>query len=891
MDWLRQFLQRIQAFFRSAQLDRELEAEMLAHVQFATEENLEHGMSLSEARRRALIQFGGPQQAKEQHREARSLPFLESLLQDLRFGFRMLRKSPGFTAVAVLTLALGIGANTAIFSVVNGVLLNPLPYPHSEQLITLHESKPNFATGSISYPNFLDWQKNNRTFSSMAIQRGNSSLILTGLGEAEQANVVFVSSDYFRQLGVVPALGRDFAPGEDRVGAAPLVMITEGFWKRKFGSSPEVLTKSLTLDGKDFSIIGVVPAKFDLLGALRSRDVYIPIGQWNNPLLLNRAAGLGIHGIGRLKPGVTLEQARADMERVTRDLAGVYPESDKGIGAALIPLRERMLGRAERFLLLLFGAVGFVLLIACVNVANLVLARSANREREFAVRKALGAGQSHLVRQLVTEGILLALIGGGVGLLFATWGVRAALSRLPANLPRAGEVGIDTHVLLFSAVASVLTGILFSLVPAIKSSRANLHDALKEGGRGTSGVRHRAQSVLVATEMALAVVLLVGAGLMIRTLAALWNVNPGFNPRNVLTFGLSLPQSLKQANAETVRASFREVHSKFSIVPGVQKLSFSWGAVPLSSDDEWLFWIDGQPKPASENDMNWALDYVVQPDYLEVMGIPLVSGRFFNERDDEHASPVAVIDEVLAQKFFSGQNPVGQRLHLNSTGQTAEIVGVVGHVKQWGLDSDDKQELRAELYTPFMQLANSQMSQAASGVGVVVRTQGQAPVFESIRRASRELSDQQVVSNVQTMDEIIDGSLADRQFTLILLATFAALALVLASIGIYGVVSYVVSQRTQEIGVRMAMGARPWDVLRLIVGQGAKMATAGVGIGLLSAFALTRFMAGMVYGISTTDPVTFLAVAAVLIFMALAACYLPARRATRVDPVVALRYE
>lgn|SRR5215469_1771842 len=824
-------------------------------------------------------------------RQAHIHNWLLSVFSDCRFASRQLRKSAGFTAVAVLTLALGIGTNTAIFSVVNGVLLNPLPYPNPEQLITLHESKPNFATGSISYPNFVDWQKNNRTFSSMAIQRGNSSLILTGLGEAEQTNAIFVSSDYFRQLGVVPVLGRDFASGEDRVGAPPIVMITEGFWKRKFGSSPNVLGTNLTLDGKDFSIIGVVPAKFDLLGSLRSRELYIPIGQWNNPLLLNRAAGLGIHGIGRLKPGVTLEQARADMERVTRDLAAIYPDADKGIGAALIPLRERLLGRVRRFLLLLFGAVGFVLLIACVNVANLVLARSANRDREFAVRKALGAGQSHLIRQLVTEGILLAMIGGGMGLLFAGWGVRTALSRLPASLPRAAEVGLDTRVLLFSAAASVLTGILFSLVPAIKTSRANLHDALKAGGRGTTGMRHRAQSVLVATEMAMALVLLVGAGLMIRTLAALWNVNPGFNPRNVLTFGLALPSSLKQGNPDAVRAALREVHSKFSIIPGVQKLSFSWGALPLSSDDEWLFWIDGQTKPASENDMNWALDYVVEPDYLDLMRIPLISGRFFTERDDEHASSVAVIDEVLAKKFFPGQNPVGRRLHLNSTGQTAEIVGVVGHVKQWGLDSDDKQELRAQLYTPFMQLPDQPMFQSAAGVGVVVRTLGSAPVVESIRRASRQLSEQQVVFGVQTMDEIIDGSLADRQFTLILLGIFAALALVLASIGIYGVMSYVVSQRTQEIGVRLAMGARQWDVLRLIVGQGAKMAIAGVGIGLLSAFALTRLMAAMVYGISAADPVTFFAMSVGLILVALAACYLPARRATRVDPLVALRHE
>jgi len=880
---------RIRAVFRRGRVEGELDEELRFHLERQVKKYVQSGLSREEAQRRARLEFGGVELAKEECRDERGMKFFEALLQDVRFGLRMLRKNPGFAAVAVLTLALGIGANTAIFSVVNGVLLNPLPYPNPEQLVTLHESKPNFATGSVSYPDFVDWQKENRTFSSMAIQRG-SSFILTGLGEAEQVSGLFVSSEFFGQLGVVPVIGRNFAVSEDRVGAAPLVMITEGFWKRKFGSAQDVLGKSLTLDGRGYTIIGVVPASFDLLGSLRSQEIYAPIGQWTNPLLTKRGAGLGIHGIGRLKPGVTLEQARGDMARVTGNLAEVYPDVDRGVGAALIPLRQWMLGRVQLVLLLLFGAVGFVLLIACVNVANLLLARSANREREFAVRKALGATQRQLIRQLVVEGILLALLGGGAGVLIAAWGMRAALSRLPAALPRAAEVGLDIRVLLFSAVASLLTGVFFSLLPAVKMCRANVHNALKEGGRGGSGVRHRTQGALVAAEMALAFVLLIGAGLMIRTLAVLWNTSLGFNPRNVLTFGLSLPASLSQTNSETIRASLREVHAKFRSVPGVRNVSFSWGAVPLSGDDEWLFWIDGQAKPANANEMNWALDYVVEPDYLNVMGIPLVRGRFFTERDDEHAPPVAVVDDVLAHKFFPGQDPIGKRLHLNSTGQTAEIVGVVEHVNQWGLDRDDK-ELRTQLYTPFMQLTDQPMSQSVSGLGVIVRTEETAQVFESIRRVARAISNQHVVFGAQTMDEIIDGSLAERQFTLILLAVFAGIALVLASVGIYGVVSYVVSQRTQEIGVRMAMGAQERDVLRLVVWQGARMLFAGVIIGLLAALALTRLMSGMVYGISTTDPLTFLGVAAGLTLVALLASYVPARRAMRVDPMVALRYE
>jgi putative ABC transport system permease protein len=880
---------RMRAILRRKLVEMELDDELRFHLERQVEKYVQGGLSREEARRRARAEFGGVELAKEECRDERGMKVFEALLQDVRFGVRMLRKNPGFAAVAVLTLALGIGGNTAIFSVVNGVLLNPLPYPNPEQLVTLHESKPNFATGSISYPNFVDWQKENRTFSSMAIQRG-SSFILTGLGEAEQVSGLFVSSEFFRQLGVVPVIGRDFAASEDRIGAAPLVMITEGFWKKKFGSAQDVLGKRLTLDGRGYTIIGVVPASFDLLGSLRSQEIYVPIGQWTNPILTSRGAGLGIHGIGRLKPGVTLEQARADMARVTGNLAEVYPDADRGIGAALIPLRQWMLGRVQLVLLLLLGAVGFVLLIACLNVANLLLARSADREREFAVRKALGATQRQLIRQLVVEGILLALLGGGAGLLIAGWGLRAALSRMPAALPRAAEVGLDARVLLFSGVASLLTGVLFSLLPAVKMCRANVHNALKEGGRGGSGLRHRAQGALVAAEMALAFVLLIGAGLMIRTLAVLWNTSPGFNPKNVLTFGLSLPASVSQTSPETIRAALREVHAKFRSVPGVRNVSFSWGSVPLSGDDEWLFWIEGQAKPASENEMNWALDYVVEPDYLNVMGIPLISGRFFTERDDEHTPPVAVVDDVLAHKFFPGQDPIGKRLHLNSTGQTAEIVGVVGHVKQWGLDRDDK-ELRVQLYTPFMQLTDQPMSQSVSGLGVLVRTEETAQVFESIRRAARAISNRHVVFGPQTMDEIIDGSLAERQFTLILLGVFASIALVLASVGIYGVVSYVVSQRTQEIGIRMAMGAQERDVLRLVIWQGARMLFAGVIIGLLAALALTRVMSGMVYGISTTDPLTFLGVAAGLTLVALVASYVPARRAMRVDPMVALRYE
>jgi predicted permease len=874
--------------FRHKRKSSDFSAEIETHIQLELERLQEQGLGEPEARAAARRAFGNLTQAQERFYESGRWLWLDHLWQDVRFGLRMLAKNPGFTIIAVLTLALGIGANTAIFSIVNGVLLRPLPYPHPEQLVTLRESKPNFATGSISYPNFLDWQKDNRTFASMAVMRGHRSFILTGLGEAEQVDAIFVSTGFFEQLGVSAVLGRIFEPGEDRIGAAPTVAITAGFWKRKFGEAPDVLGKILTLDGRGYTIIGVIPTTFDLLGSLHSREVYVPIGQWSNPLLMNRAAGLGIGAIGRLKPGVSIEQARADMERVTQNLAAAYPNADKGIGAVVIPFRKWELGYVQSFLLVLFGAVGFVLLIACVNVANLLLARSSRRAHEFAIRAALGAGQERIVRQLLTESTLIAAIGGGLGVLLAAVGTQAALRMLPTTLPRAAEVGVHGHVLIFATVISLGAGILFGLAPALRTARREQQETLKEGGRGGSGTRHRAQGALVAAEIALALVLLIGAGLMIRTLAALWNVNPGFEANKILTFGFSLPPSMMSASPEAIRAALREVHDKFQSAPGVQGVAFSWGATPLQGDDEWLFWIDGQPKPASENDMNWAIDYVVDYDYLQIMGIPLKSGRFFTSRDDEHGVRVAVVDEVLADKFFPRQNAIGKHLHLNSTGEIVEIIGVVGHVKQWGLDTDDKEALRAEMYTPFMQLPDRTIEASA---GVVVRSDRPAMVFESIRQANNQMNSEQVVFGAQTMSEVIASSLAERRFSAILFGIFAGLALVLSSVGIYGVVSYIAGQRTHEIGIRVALGAQRADVLRVVLGEGAKMTVVGVIIGLLATFGLTRLIGKLLFGVSATDPLTLVAISSLLALVALAACYIPARRATRVDPIVALHYE
>jgi predicted permease len=819
---------------------------------------------------------------------------LTSLWQDLSYALRMLRKNPGFTAIAVLTLALAIGANTALFSVVNSVLLNPLPYPHPEELVTIHESKPNFNTGSISYPNFLDWQKDNQTLSSMAVSR-SYSFSLTGLGEAEQVPAQLVTSDFFPILGVNPVAGRDFLRSDDQIGAAPVALISAGFWKRKFGSTPDVIGKNLTLDGKGYTVVGVIPSGFDLmLGSFSASDIYVPVVQWNNDLLFNRGAGLGFHGIGRLKPGTTLGEARADFAGITRNLAAAYPEVNKGIGAALIPFKQRMVGGVQPILLVLFCAVGFVLLIACANIANLLLARSTGRAREFAVRAALGAGKSRLVRQLLTESILLGILGGALGLLVANWGMSAALGALPDTLPRAGEIHIDLRVLLFTAATALLAGILFGLFPALKISRTNVQETLKEGGRGASGSHQGVYGVLVVVETALALVLLIGAGLMLRSLVQLWNVDPGFNPRNVLTFGFSLSPAMLQTSPEAVRTAFRNLDDAIASTPGVQSVSISWGAFPMSGDDEWLFWREGQPRPTTRNEMNWVIDYVVDPDYLSVMGTPLRSGRFFTAQDDEHSPPVVVVDDVLARQYFANENPVGKRLFLEIGQGTipVEIIGVVAHVKQWGLDTDDTERLRAQLYFPFMQLPDRTMALAPIGMRAVVRSRGPAAgIFDSIRHSVQQLDKEQVVYGVQTMTEIIGDSTASQRFSAILLGAFAAVALLLSSIGIYGVISYLVGQQTREIGIRMALGAQRGDVLRLILGAGVKTALLGVATGIAAAIGLTRLMTGMLYGVTATDPLTFAGVAVLLVAVALFACYIPARRAMRVDPMVALRYE
>ena len=877
--------------------NEDLEAEIQSHLQMAAQDKVAAGQSPRDARDATLREFGNVGMVKEVTREMWPGTSLESLLQDIRYGLRTLIKTPGFAVVAILTLALGIGANTAVFSVVNGVLLNPLPFRDADRLVVLFQETQNFPEGSISYPNFLDWQRNNQSFEAMAAYRGNGFSI-TGAGEPENVRGQRISSTFFPVLGVNPIVGRNFSADEDRLGANATVMISEGLWKRKFGSDPAIIGRRLIVDGVGRTIVGVIPASFRLrISNFRTGDVYLPIGEDSEPQFRERSSHWGMDAIGLLKRGVTLEQARQDLARVNRRLAAAYPDVDAGIKSRIVPLKEHMVGDLRPALLVLLGAVAFVLLISCVNVANLLLARSNSRQREFAIRVALGAGQERIVRQLLTESILLALLGGVLGLVLAKWGTAAALAAVPQSLPRAENVGLDFHVLLYTFGISLVAGIVFGLVPALKSSHSHIGSTLKESGRNLAGTRGRAQGAFVVAEMALALVLLTGAGLMIRTLFHLWEVDPGFNPHNILTFDISPSSSLASKSPDAIRAAYREMHAAIRSVPGVEAASFNWGAHPMEGDSEESFWVQGQPKPARRADLPYALQYVVQPEYLELMQTPLKSGRFLSPTDNDHSQFVVVIDEDFAAQYFPGKNPIGQHLVNEQTGgreRVEEIVGVAGHVKQFGLDQDAINTLHAQIYESFFQQEDDLMRRVAKGTDVFVRTRAgidPTSVFPAIQHALNRVDTGMVVFGPENMDQTVADSIAQKRFSMTLLAVFAALALLLASIGIYGVLSYLVGQRTQEIGVRMALGAQRADVLRLIMTDGARMALLGIGIGIVAALGLTHLMTSMLFGVRPTDPLTFAAVTLVLGWIALLACYVPAHRAMRVDPTVALRYE
>ncbi len=811
---------------------------------------------------------------------------MATLLQDLRFGVRTLGKAPAVTILAIVALALGIGANSAMFSIVHAVLLRPLPYPEPERLVQLYTSMPQFREASVSYPNFLDWQQRSRSFVSMAAYR-TDNFTLTGVATPERLRGMMASAEIFGSLGVAPIVGRTFGPEEDKKGGAPVVVLTSDFWKTRFGADPGVLGRSLTLNDRLYTIVGVVPSDNVIW---RRRSVIVPIGQWTEPLFWNRGVGMGMRVVGRLTPGSSVPQAQAELDGVAAALSREYPTENKDRGIYAVSLRENLTGDVRFPLLVLLAAVGFVLLIACANVANLLLARATSRRRELAVRTALGATRGRIVRQLLTESLLLATAGGILGIAVAKAFNAVFVARIADQLPRADQVGLDRPVLVFTAIVALGACILFGLAPALRTARADLNEALKDGDRGSTS-RQRLLPALVVVEVALGLLLTTAAGLMMRTMAQLWRVNPGFEPQHVLTFGIAGSPAV-HGTPEAVRNGFTRTTDRLRGIPGVTAVSVLVGGVPMSGDSELPYWVDGRPKPSEQSQMDMALFYVVDPTYLDVMRIPLLRGRFLAAQDHEHSPCAAAIDEEFVTRAFPNQEPLGQHIHLDLLNMKCEIVGIVGHVKHWGLDADATAKVRAQLYLAFRQLPDGVMDLASTGAEYVVRTGGDPySVVAALKRTVSEISASMVAYGEQSMEDVIKDSLAARQFTRLLLGTFALLALVLAGVGIYGVVSYMVTQSTHDIGVRMALGADRGAVLGAVLRRAMSMAGLGIVVGAIVALAATRVMKGLLFGVSATDPLTFAAVAALLAAITLVASYLPALRATKVDPIVALRCE
>jgi putative ABC transport system permease protein len=808
----------------------------------------------------------------------------------------MLWKNPGFTFIAVFTLALGIGANTAIFSVVNSVLLKPLPYEEPDRLTLLTEYGANFGEMSISYPNFLDWRAQNRVFEKIGVyNRGNYNL--TGGGEPERLLVAQMSADAFDALRVKAALGRVYTNDEDKPGANPVVVLSHGLWHRRFGGDASIIGRSVSLNDRGYTVIGVMPQGFLFPNRV---EMWTPVGPLSDQeSWKQRGNHPGLYAVARLKPGVTLEQARADIKNVTTALEKQYPDSNTGNSATMIPLLENYVSDVRRALYVLFGAVGFVLLIACANVASLTLARVSARQREMAVRAALGAGRWRIVRQLLTESALLALIGGVLGLGVAQWGVAAILAISPEGaIPRVAEIGLDRSVLFFTMAVSILTGVVFGLAPALHSSRPDVQEALKEMGRGATGRRRWLRNVMVVMEIAMTLVLLVGAGLMIRSFFRLQQVNPGFATENTLSFSLSLPERNYPDTELDKRVNFfNQVKEKIAATPGVQSVGLSSG-LPLGSNGwQTSFTVVGQPDPPPSQAPSMEA-CVADIGYFETMRIPLLRGRWFDQRDNRaHLRPEdlkgksaiqqflaglrsIVIDEEFARRHWPNDNPIGKQVRMGRSGDPITVVGVVGRVKMEGLRNNSD---RVQGYFPFLQFP-------FGGMTFTVRTTlDPEQLVASVRRQTQAVDPNQPIYEIRTLEQLRAESMAPERLNLTLLAVFAAVALVLALVGIYGVISWSVTQQTREIGVRMALGAQTGAVLRLVVGRGMILVGIGIALGLVGALLLTRLMAALLFEVSSTDPITFVSITLLLAGVALLACLVPARRATKVDPMVVLK--
>jgi predicted permease len=877
---LNRLKQRLRALLHKAEMERELDEELRFHLEKEREQNLARGMSREEARLAALRSFGGVEQVKEESRDVRGVRLVEELGQDLRYGARMLRKQPGFTLIVVLTLALGIGANITIFSVVNAVLLRPLPYPDADRLVFLWSVAPaqNIRERASAYDNVSQWREQNKSFEDIAVF-DPTAVTLTGVAELEQIMSVRASANFFPLLGVTPMLGRTFTADEEQQKVR-VVVLSHGLWQRRFGAAPDVLGQTLEIDGVSSQVIGVMPEHFQFGENTPVWEPHTLFPDWEAQKVQRGTGSWQV--VGRLKPQVSLAQAQTEMSTIARRLEQAYPDANKGLGINLVPSQLQLTGSNVRLALwMLFGAVVLVLLIACTNVANLMLARGIAREREMAIRIAHGAGRMRLIRQLLTESALLSLLGGAIGLLIASWGIRALLSFSPPNIPNLDSVAIDAKVLAFTSVVSLLTSLLFGLVPALKISQMQPSAALKEGRSASGGISgRRLRSLLLITELSLAVLLLAGAGLFLRSFSKLQAVDPGFDPARVLHMQLT---PARNSTADQWRVYYQQVNERIAALPGVEAAGLT-SEIFIGGNPGGPITIEGASPDSSATARIPFRGDVISEGLLETLRVPLRKGRFFNAQDNQVAVPVTIINETMARRFWPGEDALGKRFKLGpaqSTNPWLTVVGVVGDMRRQSLE---RQPI-AQIFQPYLQSSERRLI-------LLIRTTGDPIQFAPVVRSEIRAIDKTILVNgIATLESQVDQRVAERRFQTWLLTLFSALALLLAAVGIYGLMQQSVTLRTNEIGIRLALGARSADVLRLVIGQGMRLALRGVGVGLLAAFGFTRVLSGLLFGVTATDPVTFIAAPLVLLLVAVLACWIPARRATKVDPMIALRSE
>jgi len=882
MTRLRGWFSRLIGLFQKKRRDAEMSEEIRQHLEGLIERNLAAGMSSDEARNAALRQFGGLEQIKEIAREQRVWIWPEQVWQDVRFGFRMLVKNPGFTIVAVIALALGIGANSAIFSVINTVLLRPLPYKYPDRLVMVWEEATHqgFPRNTPAVANYIDWRDQNHVFEDMAAI-APQSFNLTGVGEPERIDGRRVSASLFHLLGVEPQLGRAFLREEDKAGANRVVIMSHGLWQRRFGADRSIIGRAVMLNGESYTVAGVMPPTFQFPS--REDQLWVPIAF--TPKEGTDRGNHYIEVVGRLKRGISLQQAQAEMNTIAARLQQQYPEFNTRIGAVVVPLHEHVVGNIKPALLVLLGAVGFVLLISCANVANLLLARAAVRQKEIALRVALGASRSRLTRQFLAESVLLAGLGGVAGLLLSVAGIKLLKGFIPETISQAQAITVDARVLIFTVAVSLVTGLIFGLAPAAQASNFNLNETLKEGGQeSVSGSRgNRIRGLLVISEVAVSFILLIGAGLLINSFVRLRNVDPGFRTDHLLTMKVELPE-VKYSDRARRSAFYTELVRRVETLPGVKSAAVASNLPLTYNGDSITISIEGRPDPPPDQRPD-VVTRVISPRYFATMGIQLLQGREFTERDRADSPGVVVISEKTARHFWPGENPIGKRLKPGSSGNRRpwlEIVGVVKDVRQIELTAEPK----LQMYLPYEQADFFQPN------ALVVRTNiDPVSLAATVRKTVWDIDKDQPVSNISSMEQVLSESVARQRFSTLLLGIFATLALILAAVGIYGVMSYSVAQRTHEIGIRMALGAQRTDVLKLTLSQGLRLVLIGVIAGLAAAVMLTRVMSSLLFGVSATDPVTFATIVLVLMSAALLANYIPALRATKVDPMVALRYE